>query len=74
MGKNVIRLDWEKAVYRPLFTLANTLINYEKFQVCSISAFSDIAVLIISDGTVTFSHTIYIDLPITLNPFLSHIF
>ena len=25
LGKNLIKLDWEKAVYRPLFTLANTL-------------------------------------------------
>ena len=25
IGKKVIRLDWEKAVYRLLFTLANTL-------------------------------------------------
>ena len=33
VGKKLIRLDWEKAVYRPLFTLANTLImmleNYD---------------------------------------------
>ena len=26
LGKNLIKLDWEKAVYWPLFTLANTLI------------------------------------------------
>ena len=25
IGKKFIRLDWEKAVYRSLFTLANTL-------------------------------------------------
>ena len=25
VGKKVVRFDWEKAVYRPLFTLANTL-------------------------------------------------
>ena len=25
LGKKLIRLDWEKAVYRPLFILANTL-------------------------------------------------
>ena len=25
LGKNLIKLDWEKAVYRLLFTLANTL-------------------------------------------------
>ena len=25
LGKNRLRLNWEKAVYRPLFTLANTL-------------------------------------------------
>ena len=25
IGKKLIRLDWEKTVYRPLFTLANTL-------------------------------------------------
>ena len=25
LGKNLLRLDWEKAVYRPLFKLANTL-------------------------------------------------
>ena len=32
IGKKLIRLDWEKAVYRSLFTLANTLhtdLNYE---------------------------------------------
>ena len=28
IGKKVIGLDWEKAVYRPLFTLANTLYWY----------------------------------------------
>ena len=28
LGKILTRLDWEKAVYRPLFTLANTLKNY----------------------------------------------
>ena len=26
IGKNLVRLNWEKAVYRPLFTLANTLL------------------------------------------------
>ena len=25
LGKDLLRLDWEKVVYRPLFTLANTL-------------------------------------------------
>ena len=25
LGKNLVRLDWEKAVYRLLFTLVNTL-------------------------------------------------
>ena len=25
LGKNLLRLNWEKAVYRPLFKLANTL-------------------------------------------------
>ena len=28
IGKKVIIFDWEKAVYRPLFTLANTLMVY----------------------------------------------
>ena len=27
IGKKLVRLDWEKAVCRPLFTLANTLID-----------------------------------------------
>ena len=26
LGKKLIRLDWEKVVYRPLFTLPNTLL------------------------------------------------
>ena len=25
LGKNLLRLDWEKTVYRPLFKLANTV-------------------------------------------------
>ena len=25
LGKSLLRLDWEKAVYRPLFILVNTL-------------------------------------------------
>ena len=25
LGKNLLRLNWEKAVYRPLFKLVNTL-------------------------------------------------
>ena len=25
IGKKLIRFDWQKAVYQPLFTLANTL-------------------------------------------------
>ena len=25
LGKDLLRLDWEKIVYRPLFTLSNTL-------------------------------------------------
>ena len=29
IGKKLIRLDWEKAVYRLLFTIANTLLLNE---------------------------------------------
>ena len=32
IGKKLVRLDWEKAVYRPLFTLANTLYIYISFS------------------------------------------
>ena len=31
LGKNLVRLDWEKAVYRLLFTLVNTLIRQYNF-------------------------------------------
>ena len=31
IGKKLIRLDWEKAVYRPLFTLANSLDKVKSF-------------------------------------------
>ena len=36
IGKKLVRLDWEKAVYRPLFTLTNTLEIIVKIQrLCS---------------------------------------
>ena len=33
LGKKLTRLDWEKAVYQSLFTLANTLHIYGKVPV-----------------------------------------
>ena len=31
LGKNLIKLDWDKAVHWPLFTLANTL-QYSNYK------------------------------------------
>ena len=45
IGKKLNRLDWEKAVYRPLFTLANTLrLGYLKLY--NLQTFSTIAYLV----------------------------
>ena len=31
LGKNLLRLDWENAIYWPLFMLANTLLTAKPF-------------------------------------------
>ena len=35
LGKNLLRLDWEKAAYRPLFKLANILKGQIMQEICS---------------------------------------